>query len=100
MSEFNEIVSLVQDWTRLTCTYKSNPEYNYPKVKKVIFNPPTTIILWEDGDKTVVRCGKNDVFDEDEGFAVAFIKKVFGTRRAYQRIIEKADRQPKENVKK
>ena len=25
-------------------------------IKKVIFNPPATIVFWEDGSKTVVKC--------------------------------------------
>ena len=33
-------------------------------IKKVIFSNPATIVLWNDGTKTVVKCGENETFDE------------------------------------
>ena len=45
-----------------------------PKPAQVIFNPPATIVYWEDGDKTVVRCD-NDVFSEEFGYAMACMRK-------------------------
>ena len=51
---------------------------NMLKTKKVIFNPPATIILWEDGTKTVVKCNKGDVFDEMKGIALCYMKKALG----------------------
>jgi hypothetical protein len=69
---------------------------SFPQVEKIIFNPPCTIVLWSDKTKTVVRCTKDNQFDEDAGFATAFIKRFYGSRRAYQKLIAKADRQPKD----
>lgn len=33
----------------------TNVQWNPPKPTKVIFNPPATIVFWEDGSKTVVK---------------------------------------------
>ena len=49
-----------------------------PKVKKVIINNPAVIIYWNDGTKTVVKCGKEDTFDAEKGFAIAMCKKLYG----------------------
>lgn len=46
-------------------------------VKKIIFNPPATIIFWTDGTKTVVKAHK-EPFDPEKGIAMAFFKKFVG----------------------
>lgn len=48
------------------------------KVEKVIFNKPATIVFWSDNTKTVVVCGKDDVYDREKGFYIACAKKLFG----------------------
>lgn len=50
-------------------------------VKRVIHNPPATIVIWEDNTKTVAMCGDNDKYDEYFGFCVALAKRVYGTFR-------------------
>ena len=45
---------------------------------KVIFNPPATIVLWSDKDKTVVKCREGEEFDEWIGFITAYAKKAYG----------------------
>ncbi len=47
-------------------------------IKKVIFNAPATIVLWNDGTKTVVKCSENDIFDPEKGLAFCFLKKLLG----------------------
>ena len=49
--------------------------YGVPEIKKVIFNDPATIILWEDGTKTVVKAHDKDQFDKEKGLAMAIVKK-------------------------
>lgn len=56
---------------------------NNPGIEKVIFNPPATIVIWKDGIKTVVKCGKDDVFDPEKGMAMAICKRFFGNKGAY-----------------
>lgn len=48
------------------------------QVRNVIFNPPATIVFWEDGIKTVVKCSKDDTYDPERGFELAFLKRVLG----------------------
>lgn len=56
-----------------------HPEYVIiPSYKRVIFNQPATIILWNDGTKTVVKCGPNDVYDPEKGLAMCLLKKLCG----------------------
>ena len=50
---------------------KSNNDISKPKmthgcpgIKKVIFNDPATIVLWDDGTKTVVKCSEGDTYSE------------------------------------
>jgi hypothetical protein len=52
---------------------------NIDCIKKVIFSGPCTIILWNDGTKTIVRCGPDDEFDKEKGIAMCILKKMFGS---------------------
>lgn len=59
---------------------------NLPKIKRVIFNDPATIVLWEDGTKTVVKKQKDDKkkkFDKEKGLAMAIAKKALGNQGNY-----------------
>lgn len=58
-------------------------------IKRVIFNNPATIILWNDGTKTVVKCGNRDKFDPEKGLAMAIVKKMSGNAGRYYRIFTK-----------
>lgn len=49
-----------------------------PGIAKVIYNPPATIILWDDETKTVVKCCKTDIYDPEKGFAIEALKKIGG----------------------
>ena len=50
------------------------------RITKVIFNEPATIILWNDGSKTIVKCNKDDIFDREKGMAMAICKKILGEK--------------------
>lgn len=69
-----------------------------PKPAQVIFNPPATIVYWEDGDKTVVRCD-NDVFSEEFGYAMACMRKAYGSRANFKAQFKNAFR-PQQKPKK
>lgn len=58
-------------------------------IKKVIFNNPATIIVWCDKTKTVVKCGKNDIYDPEKGLAMAIAKKALGNKGNYYNVIKK-----------
>ena len=57
--------------------------YIIPKIKNVIYNDPATIVYWQDGTKTVVKCQKDDIYDPEKGLAMAFIKKLYGNTGLY-----------------
>lgn len=59
-----------------------------PEIKSVIYNDPATIVFWEDGTKTVVKC-KNEKFDPEKGLAMAFSKKMLGNKGNYYNIFKK-----------
>lgn len=59
-----------------------------PKIKDVIYNRPATIVFWEDGTKTVVKC-KNEKFDPEKGLAMAFSKKILGNKGNYYNVFKK-----------
>lgn len=50
--------------------------------KNVIFNPPATIVEWTDGTKTVVKC-HDDEFSEEFGYAMAVMRKIYGSRKDF-----------------
>lgn len=54
---------------------------------KVIINNPATIVYWEDGTKTIVKCQKGDVFDIEKGIAMATLKKLSGNDGSYNKYI-------------
>lgn len=57
-------------------------------VKNVIFNPPYTIVFWEDKTKTIVKC-ENEVYDPEKGLAMAMAKRLFGNRGYYYDVFKK-----------
>lgn len=66
-----------------------------PSIKKVIFNPPATIILWEDGTKTVVKAMKGTEFNPYYGFTAAVTKKVFDSNSRVSNIVEHGEWWPR-----
>lgn len=65
------------------------PEYKRNRhIKNVIFNDPATIVLWNDGTKTVVKV-QNEKFDPEKGLAMAIAKKCFGNKGSYYEVFKK-----------
>lgn len=58
-------------------------------IEKVIFNDPATIVLWEDGSKTVVKVQDGDTFDKEKGLAMALLKKLLGNNGSYYKEIKR-----------
>ena len=71
--------------TILNSTYGTKAfKTNYiPEIKNVIFNDPATIVFWDDGTKTVVKCQDGDEFDPEKGLAMAIVKKAYGNKGSY-----------------
>ena len=53
-----------------------------PTINRVIFHGPATIVYWDDGTKTVVKCMEGDKFSYDAGIYAAMLKKLFGSTYA------------------
>lgn len=72
-----------------------NLKYGYyslrmlPRIKKVIFNEPATIVLWEDNTKTVVKCQEGDIYDPEKGLYAAMVKKALGNKSNFNNVINK-----------
>lgn len=62
-----------------------SPEY----LAKVIFNGPATIVFWEDGTKTIVKCAEGDKNDPKVGLLYAIAKKKFGNNSRIHKEIDK-----------
>ena len=58
-------------------------------IKKVIFNPPATVVYWIDGTKTVVKAQDGDMFDKEKGLAMAICKRMLGNKGNYYDIFRK-----------
>lgn len=79
--EFNARVMTSEDCSHF--------KYRGPfEIKKVVFNEPATIVLWEDGTKTVVKA-QDEEFDPEKGLAMAISKKALGNKGNYCNEIKK-----------
>lgn len=59
-----------------------------PKIERVIFHDPATIVYWMDGTKTVVKAN-NEKFDKEKGLLAAIAKKVYGNKGSFNNIIKR-----------
>ena len=52
--------------------------YRIPEIKNFIVNGNACVIVWEDGERTVVHCGEGETFDRYTGFMACVCKRLFG----------------------
>lgn len=74
---------------------------DYPS--KVIFNPPATIVIFNDGTKIISKCDKEDKFSKETGFLMCMLKKNYGNaiaRKMLEKFVYSKERSVKEDVKK
>lgn len=83
-----EIMKEIYDYTKC---YKNVifKDKSLPKIKKVIFNAPATIVIWRDGTKTVVKCQEGETYDKEKGLALCVAKKALGNNYDYYDIFKK-----------
>lgn len=74
--------------------------WGIPDVDYIIFNDPATIVFWEDGTKTVVKCMEGEKFEKYAGFAMACMKKLFGSTSRAKAIMNELSKDQKEKEKK
>lgn len=72
------------DTTRIWYT---EAKHAMPLIKKVIFNPPATVVIWQDGKKTVVKA-HNEEFDPEKGLAMCIAERYFGNYSRFKKTIE------------
>jgi len=65
--------------------------WGVPDIDRVTFNPPATIIFWEDGTKTVVKCAEGQLFERYAGFSASVMKKLFGSTANAKDVMEQCD---------
>ena len=73
---------------RKMCSVPITPKKPLPK--KVIFSGPATTILWKDGTKTTVKCSSEDVWDDDVGIGMCYLKKMLGNKGNFNNIFREA----------
>lgn len=71
--------------------WKYRKFYEKPEIKNVIFNDPATIVFWNDGTKTVVKCSEDDVFDPEKGLTMAITKKIYGPTKDLKKWLPKEE---------
>jgi len=57
-------------------------------IDRVIFNNPATIVIWNDGTKTVVKA-YNEEFDKEKGLAMAIIKFLSANKGNFNNVFKK-----------
>lgn len=65
--------------------------YELPTIKNVYFNDPVTVVIWDDGTKTIVRCQEQtgDTYSKETGLAMCIAKKAMGNKGRYYDIFKK-----------
>lgn len=75
-------ISLSNEMLCFTAKLSKEDFYNLMKevynIKTVIFNDPATIIIGNDGKKTVVKVMEDDYWDAEKGFAICLLKHIMG----------------------
>lgn len=89
--EINELGKYVTthmstDYTKFSTSGNSSKKF---VIKDVIFSPPATIVLWEDGTKTVVKCQNNETYSKEVGLAMCICKKAYGNKGNYNNVFKK-----------
>lgn len=65
--------------------------WGIPDIEYIIFNPPATIVFWSDGTKTVVKAMEGEKYEKYAGFAMACMKKMFGSTSRAKAIMRDCD---------
>ena len=78
------------DLDRFRKLFNFKPRENtLPTIKNVYFNDPVTVVLWDDGTKTIVRCQDGDTYSKEVGLAMCVSKKALGNKGNYNDIFKK-----------
>lgn len=86
--DVNDIDSFAEGWNAAVkyCTEHSTP-MRLPMPINVIFHDPATIVYWDDGSKTVVKCQPGDTFSAEVGLTTAMLKRYMGNNGTFNDVI-------------
>lgn len=56
---------------------------NKKLIKRVIFNEHYTIVIWANGEKTIVKAQDGEPYDKEKGLAMCFAKYFLGNTCRY-----------------
>ena len=80
---------------------KVSVPYVLPHIDQVVFNEEssTTVVIWADGEKTIVHCGEGETFDRYTGFMAAVCKRLFGGTTTAKKLMNSLDKQYQAKLK-
>jgi len=92
-------LKLVENKTNKKEEIKMNKELTLPK--RYIIKKDATVLIWENGEKTIVKRTNEDNFDKRLGFLYAYFQKTSGLSRnkANKYIEELVEEKTKEQIK-
>jgi len=64
--------------------------------KKILKTGRVTVVFWNDGSTTAVKCSEDTIPDDYAAFCAALGKKIFGTNTALKRAFMEAPQETKE----
>ena len=77
---------ILSNYTKSFKPWTPKPSF---EIEKVIFNEPATIVIWKDGEKTVVKCQEGDAFDPEKGLAMAISKRALGNKGNFNNVFRR-----------
>lgn len=57
-------------------------------IKSVMFNGPATIVFWNDGTKTVVKCAEEEIYNKRTAIMWAIMKKAYGSSSRVNKVFD------------
>lgn len=78
---------------------RSKAQKPIPKVKRILKNGDYMTVLWEDGDKTIVKRAEDEAESDYAAFTAAIGIKVYGSNSALKRLVASAEVQGKKKKK-
>ena len=86
---WDEVPKLNFIWSLITPIPHISADCLNCKIKRVIFNDPATIVFWDDGTKTVVKCNNGDTYNKEVGLTACIVKKICGNTGRWNEILKK-----------
>ena len=59
-----------------------------PVPVRIIKSGKVTVVFWDDGSKTIVRCAEDEIPDDYDAFTAALAKRVYGSNTRLKKMIK------------